>query len=248
MYIVAGDSWACGEWNYDPYYDVTHRGFSQYLNNRVNTPVINLGQPGGTNLFTCLQIKKFLNQLIDTSSIQYIFVFQTEWIRDYTGTDTVDVINLVPKLGYTDFKQSSISSFYCDLSEIAQTYDIKIKIIGGASDTIWLDRFEDEYPGCEILCQSFVSLCVNQTHRIHQPCFELSKFPQSEKRSDIISKVKPYSNDSDLEDFINDQDLAENRVDLFKKNPPFFYPDGFHANKQTHKILFDFANNKLNFN
>ena len=244
MYIIAGDSWACGEWDIDC--KLSHRGFSQYLNDSANVPVINIAQPSGTNLFTCLRIEKLLNQLIDTSIVQNIFVFQTEWIRDYTGTEHVSVTNSIPKeLGYIELKNYSISSFYYTLSEIATKYNVKIKIIGGCSDTLYIENFSKEYPGCEILCQSFVSLCVNQTHRIDQPCFELSVFPQYEKRSDIIAKVRPNSNENDLEDFLKDQDYAERRINLFKNNPSFFYPDNFHANQHAHKVLFEFVQNKL---
>jgi len=32
---------------------------------------------------------------------------------------------------------------------------------------------------------------------------------------------------------------------LFKQNKNFFYPDGVHANRISHKILFDFIKDKI---
>lgn len=245
MIVIAGDSWACGEWN-EKTMGVAHRGIAEYFSDDGHL-VFNIGQPSGTNYNTVLQIEKFLVSLITTSFVKDIFVFQTEWIRDYTGTDKVKITKSLREIGYQDLKNYTISEFYYSLSDIAQRYNVRIKLIGGCSDVLFLDQFSSEYPSLEVACQSLVNLCVKSTDKISEPVFEISKFPEYEKRSSIIKKVKPYSNTQDIENFLFDQQLAEDRVDLFTSNPQWFYPDGLHANRKAHKVLYNFLRIKYNY-
>jgi len=239
MYIVAGDSWGLGEWKDGKSVGL---GLAEYLG-KDHDCVVNLSQASGTNFFTTIVLEKFLKSLVSTKCIESIFVFQTEWIRDYTGTDKVKDKRNQPELGYSDLKNYTISKFYYSLSSLSQNFKVPIMLIGGCSDVLFLDNFSQEYPGCKIACQSFVNLCVNNDHYTATPTFELVTAPQNEitSRESIIKKTKQYSNDDDVNDFLNDQELAAHRENVFSEYRQWFYPDGYHANRfafeKLHKFL-----------
>ena len=57
MIIIAGDSWACGEWVIDKE-QLSHGGLYQYLHDH-GYPVINLGTPAGSNAQTINKLNHF---------------------------------------------------------------------------------------------------------------------------------------------------------------------------------------------
>jgi len=248
MILVAGDSWGWGEWpKFDPAveYKPTHYGLSQYISDH-GYKVHNLSVPGGSNYHTVNVIRKFVDRTINPEKvISKIFIFQTEWIRDYTGSDAVQDTNELLKMGYTELKNHTISGFYYSLSNFAKKYNIKIHVIGGCSDTFFLNKFEDEYPGVSIVCQSLTNLCINNNPFIEKPVFEVDVPIDRKTYLGIIEKIKKQSNDSDIEDFLNDQLRTNKRFMIWKYRKEFF-PDGSHANKKAHKKLFDLlVNNQV---
>jgi len=238
MHIVAGDSWGAGEWKD---LELVGPGLAECLG-KDHDCVVNLSIPAGTNYFTTIVLEKFLKSLVSTKCIESIFVFQTEWIRDYTGTHSVEHKKNQPDLGYTDLKNYTISDFYFSLSRLSQNFKVPIMLIGGCSDVLFLDNFNQEYPGCQIACQSFTNLCVNNDHYTTTPTFELATAPENKitSRHSIIKKAKQYSNNNDVNDFLNDQDRAVDRVNIFSEYKQWFYPDGYHANRFAFEKLYKF--------
>jgi len=238
MIIIAGDSWGCGEWpqRYSGPDEILHGGLAWYLRD-AGKKVINLSQGGFSNQDILRSIHKFFNSgthFYLTETVQDIFVFQSEWYRDFS-----------PATYHTDFDTTSIdpvdnsmhlrylSKFYYGLSDIAKKYAISVKLIGGVEDTLWLDQFQQEYPGVKIVCQSFTNLCVNNDHRVNKENFSISS-----KAADFLKNRTDDPAVISLIESLIDNTLA--RQQIWDASPEYFFPDGKHANQKSHKKLFDF--------
>jgi hypothetical protein len=237
MIIVTGDSWACGEWDD---HIVKHYGLVQYLRD-YGKSTISLGVGGSSNYQAFLRLEQFLNSGINdylVEQIELILFFQTDWSRDYQNrfsyeNDTNCPIQYRFKNYNTDLAQITISQWQYCLVNLANKFKIKIGLIGGCSDTMWLDQFEKEYPGLFIACQSMTNLCINKDHRVSDPV-------QGFYHQDLISVIKPYINNLEIMDFLSKEiEKSESRLELWKKNPNLFWPDGTHGNRLAHKLLFD---------
>ncbi len=235
MIIIAGDSWGCGEVGvpddtgpFVQFGSVTHTGLEQYLQDDGYT-VINLSVGDASNTDVWNQLNNSLNTLKSVgkvSDVDSIFVFQTEWHRCYRRRLPLNsVIDI-------DYIRRIISGYYYRLSGLALKYNVRIGLIGGCSDVLWLDAFEKEYPGVFIACQSMINLCLNDNHRTENPLFDL--LPDLP----IIDKMK--SNNFENTGFLLTQltDTSERR-DNMSQCPQFFAPDFVHANRFAHEKLFN---------
>jgi hypothetical protein len=238
MVIISGDSWGCGEWpqRYSGPDEILHGGLAWYIRDSGQR-VINLSQGGFSNQDILRSIHRFFisgTHLHLVETVQTIFVFQTEWYRDFSpATYCIDFdTNFLDPLN-EDIHLRYLSRFYYGLSEISKKYSVSIKLIGGVEDTIWLDQFKQEYPGVEVVCQSFTNLCVNDDHRVNKENFSISS-----KAADFL---KNRTDDPTMISFI--ESLIDNtltRQQIWDANPEYFFPDGKHANQKGHKKLFDF--------
>jgi len=213
MIIIVGDSWGCGCWTEEQ--TVYHRGLEQLLHDDGHK-VINLSQ-GGCDLKTItrrlddhLMLLKDRPPLWFTEPVTKILVLQTEWHRHLSTAKEKDT------------EQIEIASFYGTLSHISKKYNLPIYVIGGCSDTVWLDEFENYYPGVTVVCQSFTNLLVNDNHRTDEPVYSV-RFPKS---------------------FITDYELmlkaekGQKREQVWNENPQWFFPDGTHPNHLAHEKLY----------
>jgi len=203
MILLAGDSWACGEWiqsdhkpnvNDGPsawvqgrWWQNTHPGLEFYLKQDGHS-VINLGLGGSSNRTTVERLshslyicKKFNHHITN------IFVFQTEWSRDFnffpgesyssqsllnvnipdhlifgaSGHDMNPADNFLEKFNITGPRhlgQYLANHFYKQLSALCQQYNVIINLIGGCAET----NASVNFPGINIACQSVTNLLVNQ--------------------------------------------------------------------------------------
>jgi len=227
MIVVAGDSWGCGEWQHRI---VQHGGLAQYLA-EDNYNVVNLSVGGSSNWDIYDRLKLFFDSntphyLIE--KIQTILVFQTEWPRDIESFHP----NKVESLVGTDL----ISSWQFRLSELATEQQVRIGLIGGCSDTMYLDNFEKEYPGLYIACQSFTNLCVNNNHRIENPTYFCR--PDDSLLPSLKDLYLKQHGTQDL--LLADLENGISRLKTWEDNCDYFYPDGMHANRKGHKILYEF--------
>jgi lysophospholipase L1-like esterase len=239
--LIAGDSWACGEWEKASMtYThggltnslLIHGGLTDYLIDQGHR-VINLGYPGGSNHDSTNRLSNFLIQN-KKIIIKNIIVFQTEWLR--SNSVPLDI-----KEGYFKLQNTLISRFYCELSELSTKFNIPIYIIGGTSDTVWIDQFEKEYPGVKVVCQSFSNLLLTNNHKISNPVYSLMTADQSKQ----IEYFKNNSNQADLQLMLDDMDRGQVRFILWKNHKEFFWPDGTHPNRYAHKILFEFLKTQI---
>ena len=236
MIIITGDSWGGGEWMSGK---LQHGGLSQYLDEHGHS-VINLSEGGSSNLYSYSRLCKFFDSGASKylPKIDRVLFFQTEWIRDYRLRSDVRTINLdhsewnFPVFD-PNLKSIAVSRFQYCLSELAQKHDFQVGLIGGCADTRWIDKFEQEYPGLQILCQSMTNLCLNNEHRVD--------YPVSGMTIKAFEYMKKNLKDIDsLAELINDLDLSIARSEVWRNNPYYFWPDGSHANRIGHKKLFDF--------
>jgi len=234
--IITGDSWGCGEWEN---MEIVHGGLGQYLKEH-GFKVINLSLGSSSNNASYQRLEQFLaNGATDyLPKISHVIFFQTDWTRDFRINSEISGIGMeeqwfFPKQKIEDLRSFAICRILYRLSDLAKKYNLKISLIGGLSDTIWLDLFEKEYPGLEILCQSFSNLCVNNNHRVEKPVHTLN--PDA---VDLLKKTRPEYASKNL--FVEDISLALERYDLFANNKAMFWPDGQHPNRIGHKKLFEF--------
>jgi hypothetical protein len=231
MILIAGDSWSAGEWQYaNNTHTTVHAGFGQYLMDK-GFDVLNLSKGGGSNYETCQRLENFLS-FNPTLKIKSIIVCQTEWHRDSIFYSKKDLQQLLP-LGYDGIKQQWISMFYRRLSYLSQKWSIPVYLIGGCSDTLWIDQFEHEYPGCKIVCQSWTNLIIGSDSRLDVPVF--SQFIINQ---DFIEFVKTKFKKRSVTLLLDDIDVGNKRRQLIKDNPEYFEPDGIHPNRHAHEILF----------
>jgi hypothetical protein len=237
MFLIVGDSWGCGEWSLTG--GLAHRGLWQYIED-AGQKAINISTPGSGNLENFDKLRLFfefgtndnLQSPLGKSDSDKIIMFQTQWCRDLRHPRAPDL--LVDDIFETE--QRYISHFYYKLSELAEKYKVKICLVGGCSDTVWLDKFTYEYPGLEIACQSMTNLCINNCHRIQEPNFGGIDAGTVDNILERIGKFKGTT--AYYVKSLPEQTL--NRIDLWKNYPNWFYPNGTHANRHAHKKLFQY--------
>ena len=231
MNIIAGCSWACGEWSRgDEGAEITFPGL-EYNFQQDGLDAINLGIPGGSNYAVAHKVLGYIERNPDVK-IENIYVFQTEWTRDLNMIFDEDYHSV--KYAY-DLQNIIISRFYHRLVEIAKLTDAPVKLIGGVSDTLWLDNMEECYPGVKILCQSLVNWLLNNNSRVEIPVH--SWYTQS--TVEHVRKIKKLLNEEEqqkLLDMVND---GLQRETLVFSHPEFFWPDGSHPNRYVYKLIYE---------
>ena len=252
MILISGDSWGAGAWKDGKVY---HRGLEQYLHDDGHS-VVNLSIGGGSNFHSIERITNFLKTqnkqvpLWHDKEIDSIIVFQTEWHRAHLEYDENSYKTFIINKELEEWHQhlnvgddqKILSRYYSDLSDVSQGHNIPIGIVGGCSDTVWIDEFESQYPGLYVICQSFSNLVVNNNHRIDPPVYTINLPPY------ILEKVHASINGDEVEKYLFDMvDLGNNRIKMWNDNPEWFKPDGGHPNHTAHKKLFDYikSNNLL---
>ena len=246
--LICGDSWASGE--YPQYIDNkrNHRGISQYLN-EDHKETICLSYPGRGNFVAAHWLETFVSDNFQNVKIDKILFFQSDWIRD------IDVNKLhqyhldAVKQGYSYYRDWNVCFLYRKLADIYKRFCIPTVVIGGQSDTIWMDKFEQEYPGVKIGCQSFTNLLCNQNSRVPVPTYSVFKYGGtsscflSQKDFDILlHQIKIHCDKQNLQELLNDMTLAQQRDHIFDSRPDLF-PDHCHPDRYGHLKLYEYLKN-----
>ena len=228
MILIFGDSWGCGEWNPSAINSslISHPGLVQYIRDS-GRPAINLSQPGASPN----QILSIIETFFQSGCTEYLpepvtqmLVFQTEYVRDYYAYKDENT-------HYTKL----IEKWYSVLSSFSMKYSVKIGVIGGCSDVLWTDNFEQKFTGVYIACQSFCNLLVNGQDQIDSPVFFIRPNDNIISNNFICASIK---------EMVQILDQTSKRWTLLKENPQWFFPDGSHPNRYGHKELFEFLNYK----
>lgn len=237
QFLIAGDSWACGEWGHNKCRDsnlITHPGLAQFMCDHGHL-AINIGVPGGSNIQSVQQIENFLtrNKHLQISAI---LVFQTEWSREIKYKKS-DFVQQWFSQGYIFLRDQLIKDFYQRLSTLSLTFDVGVFLIGGCSDTWAPEQIDNQFPGVQVLCQSMTNLLVCNNNLIPDPVYSYDLSTVTEYR-------KKFSG-NDLELFIQDLDEGIKRQKLWESSRRYFFPDILHPNRKGHKILFELIEQKL---
>ena len=236
MIIISGCSWSCGEWDADHNADIKiptlqHGGLGQYIT-ESGREVLNLGIPGGTNLSAAKRVLTWIERN-PQANIEQIFMFQTEWNRDHRmifedDFRVIEDAHTIPGRW--------VARYYSRLCEIAQLAGCHVNLIGGVSDTIWLDNFEGDYPGVRIACQSMTNLLINNNHRIDNPV--LSWF--NRHSPPLIKRIRSHLTTEQIPELLAMIDMGFERENLVFQHPEYFWPDGNHPNREAHLVLYDY--------
>jgi len=225
--LLAGDSWAAGQWIFDKKSDpsnfVNHAGIAQYITDDGYN-VINLSQPGSGNEGILNVLENFLKTNIHIN-IDKIFLLQTDYIRDPMPS------NIPNPSSITDVEVNIMMNYYKKISNVASLYDVKIYLIGGCTDLL-PQSYITQFPNIVYVCQSWTNLIINNNTDIEPPIVSW----YTKEYEDIINKFKKYN----INDTIDKMDLAEKRMECLQSNKEYFWPDGVHPNKRGHKKLFVF--------
>jgi len=231
MIIVAGCSWACGEWpRGDLSGPIEHEGLAQYIR-EAGVQAITMGIPGGGNLAVAHKIKRWIERHPDT--VEKIFVMQTEYDRDFSMVFSEDYEHI--EYG-NDVANRMIERFYHRLMDINRETGIPIYLMGGLGDTLDPELIHTHYSGITVACQSISNLLLNGSDRIDVPV--LSWYTKN--ALDLIQKVRSKLPDIEIENLTNLIDLGAERESNVFACADLFWPDGYHPNRKGHKLLFDF--------
>ena len=237
MIIIAGCSWACGEWQRGDISaksvsdKILHEGLTQYVR-EAGEIVLNLGIPGGSNYAIANKLNSWFERNTD-HQVKKIFIFQTDYARDYqmVFNEDFDNINQANTLA-----SIMISRFYYRLIEISKKYNVKICLIGGVSDTLSPEILTSYYAPLEVVCQSMVNLLVKGNHLVEDPV--LSWYPG--KCLPMVETIKKKLSADQILLLLHEINKGFERENLVFSTPEYFWPDGTHPNRNGHKKLFDY--------
>lgn len=233
--IVSGDSWGAGEMNKDQ--SIGHGGLNQYLTEH-GYDVRNLSYPGGSNLEACKRLEHYLhlNKHIH-NEIKFIIFWYTEFFREIWHYQRKNELQEELSFGYAQLRDRWVCRPCYVLTEIMQRWNIPIYIIGGASDAYLYEKFEEDFTGLKVVCQSTVNLLLNNNSNIDNPVYNTYMPGWVDE---FLNLIKPGIATKDLEELTQDIDLGIQRLKALHSNPQYFYPDGIHPNRHAQKILFEF--------
>ena len=224
MIAIAGDSWGCGLWGND-----------------VET--INVSRPNGSNQDSINQ----LATLLDSGphlKIDQAVVFQTEYIRDLHCRPNVTN-------NYQVTVNSTISNFYYRLSDLATKYNVQIQLVGGFSDTIWLDKFAQEYPGVNLACQSVTNLLLSSKSKINtdyrylihdDSVIDTPVFSTYSNKLDapVIEQMKQHCDPTEVDQLTDAITAGQHRAALWQSHPGWFSDDRLYLSASSCATIMEY--------
>jgi hypothetical protein len=260
MILIAGDSWAFGEYHPDwiqrartpggnsPDQLITHGGLSKFFRDD-GYQVLNLAYPSGSNIGSYQRLHDYFVANPE-HQIEKIFIFQTDWCRDIDCFSNIGQESrpwLRPGLtmhisvcNYAlHYRDVALSTFYTSLSKLGQTFRVDIALIGGLSDVLAYDRFSAEYPRLSCVCRSAVSLAVFDDAAA-EPLTTGFLSPHYVKMADYI---KQQLSSDQLPVLIDQIDLGSQRQQLLDKKRDLF-PDGWHGGRLVHQKIYELLKTK----
>jgi len=224
--IITGDSWSQGEWEGSPpNYRLTHGGVQQYLV-EAGYAVTNVGRGGYNNNES---LAALITRLPNDNYTHCIFFF-TDPLRQATYEDFSTTLPSI-------IIRNHVNHLLESLDNLNKETGIKIVIVGGCAKLIFKDyvptNIDFVLPSlCELLMPEFVD----------------TEFMNSSEWNDHWLKLETkcsFEHKKEIYDVYNNAGI---KFDMWGKRKDLFWPDGIHANRQAHKILFDYLIDTLNLN
>ena len=236
--FIGGDSWGCGEWDWDKS-SILHKGLEQYFIND-NYTVLNSSKGSSSNKFSIARLSNDLQENYSNGDI--VLWIQSDPLRDLRiheqGGGYGNNILLGLKNNNNNFRQLEkclLTASYEKLSTIADTHQATIHVIGGLRnvESCALSKFNN----LNMLVKSWIYLLINR-----------------------------YGDDKDglgssewgIDDFLIDQlpndarfQLVNDLYNIFSQHQSIskfkiFRPDGGHPNRKGHEHLYNVIKQKLN--
>jgi hypothetical protein len=179
MIIIAGDSWAVGEWSADS--TITGPGFGNYLS--LDNFVINTAMGGHSNTESLDKLEYLLNELIKrpTREFDYFFWVVSNPLRCLSNKELKKV---------DDLEQVIANALHTSLdraNRLADKYKFKLHLLGGLCD---LDNINvTRYPNLDIFIPSIAGLSIEK--------YPTSIHSESYRWADIAPLVKSNFNQWD---------------------------------------------------
>jgi len=215
--IVAGDSWACGEWpTWDPTQQartmndkLLHRGISHYLT-KIGHDVIQLASGGHSNFD---QLRGIQRWCLKNSKPDCILFMVTDPLRDFEH---------IPNslAGFQKTQQALMIGLLDGLADL----EIPVWLVGGC---VPVDHVNITNPRIKVLCPDWVRMIVG--HRSVDNLCRVWSHPTA---------------DLDLLEYLEQQEQRLAEWMQLCATPgtvehEYFWPDGRHPNRKAHLWLFD---------
>jgi hypothetical protein len=223
-FIITGDSWSQGEWDgYPDNYRITHSGVYQYLIEEGYT-VTNVGRGGYNNNES---LAALIAELPNNNYTHCIFFF-TDPLRQtsYEQFSTTFPSSII---------HNHVNHLLENLDNLSKETGIKIVIVGGCAKLI----FKDYVPtNIDVVIPSLSELLV--------PEFVDNEFMHSKEWEEHWLKLETKCSFEHKKAIYDVYNSAGIKFDMWKNRKDLFWPDGIHANRRAHKILFDYLIDNLN--
>jgi hypothetical protein len=229
-FLIAGDSWSQGEMivpfipgpkhktivtqqEQQPIYP--HKGLHQYLEESGHV-VTNVGIGGSSNTAALDQVVRAL-----WSDIDHLVYFYTDPLRHPSSHEllTKEPFFLI------DEHIKYVTDTLLDISK--QNPTLKITLIGG----------------CSCLPTELVDIATHAVSSVTElvcPGFVDTPYMLSGQWQSVIKNISPNAlSVQQKEQYSLIISEATRKLDFWKNNKEFFWPDGQHANRLAHRVLFD---------
>ena len=219
--VIAGDSWARGEWGWDSNskYCVLHRGLEFYLE-QDGYDVLNVGTPGGTN-------EEQVNLITsNTQNNEIIIWFQsdpcrTPWRRKKDFWKNIETLQ-----DFLNFEEECIHECYTKLNKLNRI----IYCLGGC---FALDKKIKDYKNLKPVISWIPTWLMPE-----------QVFPRCMNQEMDFKNFK--SRDNELLDFFKEDNKKYNicwdthKQERNSEAVGYFWPDGEHINRYGHLKIFDY--------
>lgn len=224
MLIIAGDSWACGEWGVGSHQILDQSITNFFLNHGIE--VFNIAHPGGSLSSIWERIRDCLRQN-DQSKISAVLIFQTDFTRESWFWH--------PTWNHSFFesKKRVLDTWYRNLNSLAIEYQIKIFIVGGIGEVVCDKLVKFNYANLITACQSITNLVLHDDDKVTIPI--TSNWDSSTER--IVNSMKKTCSQEELDMMLLEIDLAHQRQQKWSDRTEWFFPDGMHPNRYAHAKL-----------
>lgn len=229
--MIIGDSWSRGEISSDTNgkHIITHKGTEQYLVDDGYL-VDNLGELGESNHWATAQFENY------DKSLDLVIWFQTDINRDFTEQTFIDKLKEFGSIN--SVFRNSIVNTYDKMNSLAEKKSTTVYVIGGYSAVLENELQQFKNLKCAIPCViNLIRPSVNVTF--------YESFSQQPWFANLIELIKSdlFWNNDDINrlksEWLEMQIAAAKFNRAMVRDKKYFWPDGYHPNREGHRIIYN---------
>jgi len=217
--LIVGDSWGCGEWDrLGNQYLVVHKGLEEFLSSTHE--VKNLSIPAGSNIMAVDNIAQYYKEY---DTIIWIVSEPSRNFQQFNYYYKNPSTNYIIVDLNQDYLEQCKTALCHDIKKVRDLCGMKTIVIGG------LHKVQKEY-------QHGFKTIVNWLDLLGGSALETYYINDSVYHEKYFVGVE------------HDKNENEKRKKFFNyifQNKDFFYPDGIHPNKKSHRILYDYIKDHI---